>query len=284
MATVLPRPGDDPFEEVHLALLNEGRGITRYPGFTLEFSQDVTVAATSRGVNDNSSINGGRPVISYQDNGVIHTVPVQTSVGTVTIKRSLKGAPLQITVRWFMRGYESTLICRLGEAKDTTGGLTSSPGADRADVSATRRITANRYADWTSIMFIQQAETERALFRLFADAIDLPIEPGSIESREPPQPDIRCTLGEAGPACFELVEIIDSDLAKAVGIQLKFQSRLEADALAYQIKGLADALVFVGFYASSTNTQKQQACDALLNVIGQPPVSGGVSTQTCTLA
>ena len=120
-------------------------------------------------------------------------------------------------------------------------------------------------------MSTQQAESERALFRHFADAIDLPIEPGSIESRTPPEPDTRCMLGDAGPRCFELVEIIDSDLAKAVGIQLKFQDRLAADALARQIKGLSDALVFVGFSKSSTNAQKQQVCDVLLNVLGQLP-------------
>jgi hypothetical protein len=116
-----------------------------------------------------------------------------------------------------------------------------------------------------------QAESERALFKLFADAVELPITPCSIESRNPPEPDIRCTLGDARPQCFELVEIIDSDLAKAVGIQLKFQDRLATDALARQIKGLSDALVFVSFSRSSTNAQKQQASDVLLNLLQQLP-------------
>jgi hypothetical protein len=117
----------------------------------------------------------------------------------------------------------------------------------------------------------QQAESERALFKLFAETVELSIAPGSIESRNPPEPDIRCTLGDAAPRCFELVEIIDSDLAKAVGIQLKFQNRLADAALARQINGLSDALVFVSFSRSSTNTQKQQACDVLPNVLEQLP-------------
>lgn len=75
-------------------------------------------------------------------------------------------------------------------------------------------------------MSTPQAESERALFKLFAETVELSIASDSIESRNPPEPDIRCTLAEAGPQCFELVEIIDSDLAKAVGILLKFQNRL----------------------------------------------------------
>jgi hypothetical protein len=120
-------------------------------------------------------------------------------------------------------------------------------------------------------MSTRQAETELALFTLFAKSTGLPMVPGSIESRQPPEPDIRCILSDSGPTCFELVEIVDSDLAKAVGVQLKFQKRLETDAAASQIEGLGDALVFVSFSASSTNAQKQQACGALLTVIGQLP-------------
>lgn len=116
-----------------------------------------------------------------------------------------------------------------------------------------------------------QAESERALFKLFAETAELSIAPDSIESRNPPEPDIRCTLAETGPQYFELVEIIDSDLAKAVGIQLKFQNRLAGDALARQITGLSDALVFVSFCRSSTNAQKQHACDVLLNVLRELP-------------
>ncbi|MBH0199373.1 MAG: ATP-binding protein [Nitrospira sp.] len=105
VATLVPRRDDDPHEDVHLALLNQGRGLAKYPGFTLAFSPDVSVVATSHGINNNSSINNGRPIVSYQDNiAVIHAVPVQSSIGTVTIKRSSKGAPLQISVRWYCEG------------------------------------------------------------------------------------------------------------------------------------------------------------------------------------
>ena len=35
--------------------------------------------------------------------------------------------------------------------------------------------------------------------------------PGSIESRAPREPDIRCVIAASGPHCFELVEVIDSE-------------------------------------------------------------------------
>ena len=105
IATLVVRPGDDPFEDVHLALLNEGRGIAKYPGLTLEFSPDVSIVDVARGLNNNSNINNGRPIVSYQDDiRVIHSVPIQTRLGAVTIKRMLVGAPLRIDVRWYCEG------------------------------------------------------------------------------------------------------------------------------------------------------------------------------------
>jgi schlafen family protein len=120
IATLVPRPGDDPFEDVRLGLLNEGRGIAKYPGFTLGFSPDVSVAGTSGGVNNNSSINGGRPVVSYQDNlAVIHAVPVQSHIGSVTIKRTSKGTPLQIIVRWYCEGMAERTYAGLLEPRSS---------------------------------------------------------------------------------------------------------------------------------------------------------------------
>ena len=120
-------------------------------------------------------------------------------------------------------------------------------------------------------MSTQQAKSELAIFRLFAETSGLSVVPGSIESRAPREPDIRCVIADSGPHCFELVEVIDSDLAKAVGIQFKFQSRLKDGATTHQIKGFSDALVFVDFATPSTNNQKQQACDSLVEVLGQLP-------------
>jgi hypothetical protein len=102
---LVPRAGDDPHEELHFAMRNDGRGLARYTGALCEFSPDVSVAATSGGWSNNTRLNQGRPVVSYTDNvGVIHAVPITASIGTVTIKRPTKGTPLSLTVRWYCEG------------------------------------------------------------------------------------------------------------------------------------------------------------------------------------
>ena len=114
---------------------------------------------------------------------------------------------------------------------------------------------------------------ELTVFRLFAESIHLPITPDSIESRPDPEPDIRCLLGESGPACFELVEIIDFDLARIMGNQKKFQARLAAEAKERQLKGFSDAIVTASLSTSRDITQNQQLSGVpeLLNVIEQLP-------------
>lgn len=120
-------------------------------------------------------------------------------------------------------------------------------------------------------MSAEQEDSERAVFALFAEAAGLPLVPSTIESRKPPQPDIHCVFASGGRGRFELVEVIDTDLAQAVGIQIKFQTSLAAGAASRQIKSLSDALVFVEFVTPSTNHQRQQACESLLNILEQLP-------------
>lgn len=102
---LVPRPGEDPHEDLQFALRNEGRGMARYIGIMCEFSADVTVASTDFGWANNTKLNKGRPVVSYTDNvGVIHAVAVTATVGRVTIRRADKGTPLSLSLRWYCEG------------------------------------------------------------------------------------------------------------------------------------------------------------------------------------
>jgi hypothetical protein len=60
-----------------------------------------------------------------------------------------------------------------------------------------------------------KAECERRVFSAFADDIaeyfGVTVATGTITSREPPEPDIRCEVVGRGPVAFELVEILDQD-------------------------------------------------------------------------
>jgi hypothetical protein len=50
---------------------------------------------------------------------------------------------------------------------------------------------------------------EKAVFEEFAPSAGLNVVPGSIESRQPPDPDIRCELVGEGPVAFEVTESLD---------------------------------------------------------------------------
>ena len=69
-------------------------------------------------------------------------------------------------------------------------------------------------------MLVPKDQWERKIFTDFAQAAGLPVDPGSVTSGVPPQPDIRFTSGGV-EQWFELVEITDQDLARNHMISLR---------------------------------------------------------------
>ncbi len=66
-----------------------------------------------------------------------------------------------------------------------------------------------------------KAARERAVFAAFAKVARADIEPTTIESREPPEPDIACATLPGERLAFELAELCPPDVAKAVGDDMK---------------------------------------------------------------
>jgi hypothetical protein len=100
-----PRPGEDPYEEVEFAVLNEGRGSARYFGFFCAFHESVRIADARLGLADNTAVNRGRPTVSYSDNvGVIHPNGIWGAVGQAIIQRAEKGKALVVEIRWYCDG------------------------------------------------------------------------------------------------------------------------------------------------------------------------------------
>ena len=131
-------------------------------------------------------------------------------------------------------------------------------------------------------MASQQDEDELRVVRSFIECAGLDVAPGSIEKLQPPEPDIQCLLGGKGPTCFELVEIIDSQLARAFGNSLKFQQRLSDAAANGQLPALTDALLFVSFVHTSTAAQRGGAIPTLMTTLQALPAGfhGDVSLDT----
>ena len=117
----------------------------------------------------------------------------------------------------------------------------------------------------------KQDADELRVFRLFVESAGLAVSPESIQKRQPPDPDIQCELGDHGCTGFELVEIVDSDLARAVGNQLTFQQRLSDAAANHGLRGLSDGLIFVSFVHTSTVAQRSGAILRLMVLLQELP-------------
>lgn len=63
----------------------------------------------------------------------------------------------------------------------------------------------------------EKRQREREVFGGFARICPIPIDPNSIENREPPEPDIRCALVDGTQIAFELTEVIDFTVARRRG-------------------------------------------------------------------
>ena len=67
----------------------------------------------------------------------------------------------------------------------------------------------------------KNSRRERENFERFTKAAGLDVLPNSIESREPPEPDILCSIEGRGPVAFELVELVDPSYAEMESIALR---------------------------------------------------------------
>ena len=63
----------------------------------------------------------------------------------------------------------------------------------------------------------EKAAYEREIFDQFWPVAGLRVVPDTIQNRAPPEPDILCEIEGDGPVAFELVRLIDQDLARAIG-------------------------------------------------------------------
>ena len=74
----------------------------------------------------------------------------------------------------------------------------------------------------------ERARSERAIFRLFAEASGLPIRRKSVRSRPAPEPDIRCTVWGA-PVAFELGEVVYARFAETTLQRQPLRQRFARD-------------------------------------------------------
>lgn len=117
---------------------------------------------------------------------------------------------------------------------------------------------------------VHKAQGERRIFRMFAEISGLNVDLSSIQSREPPEPDISC-LVDSLPVAFELVQAIDTGLAQRMGGLLQTKSDYEQRYLgmprprrALWDRKLGNALIHITFKDGAPWSQRWQATDRVL--------------------
>jgi hypothetical protein len=95
------RADPDPHEELHFFFLNQGRGLARHAGFTCTLGQGKIVGARD-GLNDVSSMNDQRPMVSYYNSSsVVHPNGLFSALGYAILQRQAKGSPLPLTIKCY---------------------------------------------------------------------------------------------------------------------------------------------------------------------------------------
>jgi hypothetical protein len=110
----------------------------------------------------------------------------------------------------------------------------------------------------------RQGADELRIFRAFVESAGLVVPSESIQKRQPPDPDIQCELDEFGSTCFELVEIVDRKLARAVGNQLAVAPRISDAAESLGLSGFSDALISVRFVDTAGSAKRNSAIPLMI--------------------
>lgn len=130
---------------------------------------------------------------------------------------------------------------------------------------------------------------EKRIFSQFAEVCPLPIQSDSIVKRNPPEPDILCQVEGEGTVAFEMVEIIDSGLARRTneGLRLerlfsKAREKLSNHQRSEIGTRLGDALVLVKFDLTSSARIRTQAVPSVLESLKQinPSFKGEISRES----
>ncbi len=96
---------------------------------------------------------------------------------------------------------------------------------------------------------MDQAEREREIFEAFAEIAPFTVLPCSIESRNPPEPDILCQIENYGQVAFELTELIDE--AYMAHIALVFDTKQYLNSYWQSELNAADSTLFRNKYSDA---------------------------------
>lgn len=133
----------------------------------------------------------------------------------------------------------------------------------------------------------RQEKEEREVFMHFAQTGALDIDLSTIQSRQPPHPDILCIAG-GKPCSFELVELVDPEETRRVRRQIDTQSALLAacDALPKRRKRelrrrAGNAMLSITFVESASAPARNKVLPLIVEFLTkiEPSFSGSISAE-----
>jgi hypothetical protein len=101
------RPDDDPHEELHFLVLNEGRGLGRHLGFFVQPAEAKVEGVQGHGLRNATAVNGCPTITYYDPHHVVHANGIYLFAGHAIIRRAAKGSPLVVMAAWYAEDAET---------------------------------------------------------------------------------------------------------------------------------------------------------------------------------
>jgi len=152
---------------------------------------------------------------------------------------------------------------------DRQEGVTEFPATTILQQEYAREVFGRRHMTASE----DQAEAERAIFIEFAATVPLAVN--SIESRRPPEPDLLCDVEGEGPVAFEVSQVTNESLERAMRGDHKARQEFRAayNALPSEARlRIVDCLggvpaVFVGFTPGTPPGQWRRAIKPIIDLL-----------------
>ena len=94
-------------EDLIVLLINHGRAVARHVGFLIVF-ENVEIVAVGPGMENNSRINAGQPVVGFdRQSGVIHPNGIRMNIGSIRVRRKDHTLPIQGEVTLYCEGTQN---------------------------------------------------------------------------------------------------------------------------------------------------------------------------------
>jgi transcriptional regulator with XRE-family HTH domain len=148
---------------------------------------------------------------------------------------------------------------------EVEAGQQPNPGIDFVE-----RVAAALHVSVADLLDDSQATAEIGIFARFAAAAALGVRRESIVKRLPPEPDLRCVTRH-GALAFELVQLVEEDIAQADAARLALKTQLLAAWTATASAAMADASIYVDFREDTTVRARKAAVAPIIQALRDLP-------------